>query len=287
MAHAPRAQVGGSALPRLHRARRRATPSFAAVGAARWAACPTSRPARSSRSNACRAGTSASTIVLSPSTAAPRPWMPSRPARSAFSRSSASKVSVVAERTPRLAEAATEQRPGRAADAVDQGAADARSTARPAADPSTASRSVDRRREAPIHVDAVVGVADRRVELREVVTVRREDVGALADPPPHGGAVQRRMRSSTDRHSPVAPSDRPISVSTRHLFAIVMCSTMPNKIWQLSRGIRSYRTIDFARRTYLAIARQLPRSPGREYRRGWSPRCSSERWSARRSCVDR
>ena len=94
----------------------------------------------------------------------------------------------VAERLTRPAQAGAEQRPGRAAHAVDQRSADP--------DQELAGGQIgggievgDGRREPAVHVDAVVGVADRRVELREEVAVRRDLVGAPAHPPADRGVV--------------------------------------------------------------------------------------------------
>ena len=201
--HGPSAPASGSS--------RAILPS--AASAARWAACPTSRPARR----------------------VPLERLQGRHERVddrlvALDRG-AQALDRVQARAERLQQvlgveglggrrarcppggSATEQRPGRATDAVDQGGADARQQfARRG--PVHRIEIDDRRREASIHVDAVVGIADRGVELRQVITLRREDIGALADPPPNGGSVQRRMGRRRAVSHQIAPSDRPTSVST-------------------------------------------------------------------------
>ena len=135
------------------------------------------------------AGASASTMVLSPSRAAPSCWTPARAASSAADRRGQVHVGGVSQRLSGPAERRAVERAGGAADLGDQG------VARQGQDgpgrrgfSAPGVQRAEHGGEAAGQVDAMIGVADRRVQLGQVVAVGLDDPGGRHDPGPEDSA---------------------------------------------------------------------------------------------------
>ena len=178
---------------------RPAQPTAASLAASSAAGSGTS--AASAASSASTAGARASYIVLSPAPALPRSTTPPRPARSAAARSVARHRVGVAERGAHPQEERPEQRTARTADGRDERHPDLGEQR-----PGVGRRALVERGHgglhAPVHVRAVVGVADRGVELGQVVPVLGDERGEG----PHPLLEDRRGHALSSRSD--APSQR-------------------------------------------------------------------------------
>jgi len=113
-------------------------------------------------------------------------------------------VGGVAQRLPGPAERHAVQRPGRAAHLGDDGAAgqgqdpSGRHVRR---GPVARVQRAEHRGEAAVQVDAVIGVADRRVQLGQVITVGLDDPGGRRYPGPEDFSVHRGSLAGDLRHA--------------------------------------------------------------------------------------
>ena len=132
-----------------------------------------------------RPGTSASTIVLSPGHPPRRgPATAATPRSSAVASAAPSTVGRVAQRPPDARAGAEPHSGPLAPPTVDTSVlpAEDQHACRAAAPPSWPASAASTAREPAVHVDPVVAVADRRVELGQVIGLRRDVGGGLAHP---------------------------------------------------------------------------------------------------------
>ena len=209
--HGPSSRASGSWPPRRPRRRRGPRP-----------ARPRVPPPSSASRAAADAGNSASSIVFSPSAALPRPAIPPVAASSAATNAAAADGVLARQRAGAAEEGRPVERTGRAADRADEGLAGlaeevgrgggvGRAVRRPR--PRVEHR--DDGREPAVHVDPVIAVADRLVELgqcRRLFVNRSAAARSQASSPSCIGDPSQGVDASCRRLKPAAvaslPSDR-------------------------------------------------------------------------------
>ena len=140
---------------------------------------PSERPAPSASCSAGAAGTSASTIVLSPGAAAPSSTTPSIAASSAIASCSPSKLSASPSDRPARRSAEPHSGPLAPPTVADQRLAGHDQQPAGRGGVSLPGQRLADGVEAAAHVGAVITVADRRVELGEVVALRLDLLARL------------------------------------------------------------------------------------------------------------
>ena len=134
---------------------------------------------------ASNAGSRASSMVLSPAAALPRCWTPSMPAWNSATTSAASSSDLAGAGNGGPKKEGAVQRPGGAAYMADEGGGYSLE------DGTDIGRNMRRqfgfhRREAAVHIDAVVGIANRRIQFREPLPVLAVDLLQEVHPLQHG-----------------------------------------------------------------------------------------------------
>ena len=247
-------------------------------------------PDRRVRSNPATAGSHASTMVLSPGAAAPSAWMPSSPARRLDRSASPSGRSASESVTPICRKPVPKSRARRATDAIDERGPHLL---------QERSRRLfrcrleggERRVEATLHVHAVVGVPDRRVELREEVPLLADPGGRLDDPAAHEiGIDDERPQPEGSRHRPGVSSHRSLGGTIRRPGGCCQTDLHPlaprlfddaEHNTTMSVRLRSDLALTFGYERPWLCGEGAPISGAPQRIGRWSPRCSLERWSAR------
>ena len=215
MPDAPRPEVGRSTLPGLHRERRldarRSPPRWRRAPLRPWSRRPATsartrrRPVPTRRPSSCR-----------PAWPRPAPGSPSRPARRrgqehlAVRPSPSRRASRRSGGSPSRRAGPQPRRPGRRASCPPP------SRSAPGDPSGDDCKRGDGGREPALHVHPVVGIADRRVELGEEVTLLLDPRGRLDDPAAHELGVEDECPQRTwSRHRPGESSDRSLGGTIR------------------------------------------------------------------------